>query len=142
MSLDLSGLNGLLAGLAPEQQTYAKREIARHFKRRFISRLKKQTDVNGRRFQRRVKRNENRKMLQGFTQSKRLNVRYHKAGFFIGYRGGFAERARIHNLGLHDRIRNRLGEQQSVHYPARQWVGVNLDDKNAILKILARYYGK
>jgi len=137
--MNLHGLSPLFKALSEERQQFARREIARYLRRSMVRRLRQQQDINDQAFTPRIRRDERRKMLQGFARPNRLLTRYHSAGFDIGYAGGFGQRARIHNLGLHDRIKNRFGTLSEVHYAARQWVGVNDDDIAAIHLIITRH---
>ncbi len=137
--MNLNGLSPLFKALSPESQTFAQKEIARYLRRSMVRRLRQQQDINNKSFTPRIRRDENRKMLQGFARPNRLLTRYHSAGFEVGYAGGFGKRARIHNLGLHDRIMNRFGKMSDAKYAAREWVGVSEDDIAAINLILARH---
>ena len=137
--MNLTGLSPLFESISAERQKFAQREIARYLRQSMVRRLRQQQDVNDRSFTPRIRRDENRKMLQGFTKPTRLLTRYNAAGFEVGYAGNYGKRARIHNLGLHDRIRNRFGKMSDAKYAAREWVGVNQDDIAAINLILARH---
>lgn len=137
--MNLTGLSPLFKALSPESQQFAQREIARYLRRSMVRRLRRQQDVNDKSFTPRIRRDENRKMLQGFARPNRLLTRYNAAGFEIGYAGSYGKRARIHNLGLHDRIKNRFGQMTNVKYPAREWVGVSEEDIAAINLIISRH---
>lgn len=137
--MNLTGLSPLFNAISADQQKNAQREIARYLRRSMVRRLRHQQDVNQKSFTPRIRRDENRKMLQGFSRPNRLLTRYNSAGFELGYAGTFGKRARIHNLGLHDRIKNRFGKMTDAKYAAREWIGVSDDDIAAIQLILARY---
>lgn len=137
--MKLEGLSPLFKALSPERQKFAQREIARYLRQSMARRLRQQQDVNEKSFTPRIRRDENRKMLQGFSKPSRLITRYNSAGFEVGYAGGFGKRARIHNLGLHDRIKGRFGKLNDVKYAPREWVGVSDDDIAAIHLILSRH---
>lgn len=137
--MNLTGLSPLFKALSPESQQFAQREIARYLRRSMVRRLRQQQDVNDKSFTPRIRRDESRKMLQGFARPNRLLTRYNAAGFEIGYAGNYGKRARIHNLGLHDRIKNRFGKMSDAKYAAREWVGVSEDDIAAINLIISRH---
>ena len=137
--MNLDGLSSLLNALSTERQKFAQREIARYLRQSMVRRLRQQQDVNYKAFTPRIRRDENRKMLQGFAKPSRLLTRYYSAGFAVGYASGFGKRARIHNLGLHDRIRGRFGKLNDAKYAAREWIGVSDDDIAAIHLIISRH---
>lgn len=141
MSVDTSGLEAIYEALSKKRQRYALLEINRYFRRSLGRRLRQQTDVKGKSFTPRVKRNEKRKMLLGFAKPNRLKTQITESGFMLGYTGKQADRARIHNLGLMDRVRNKFKQIQTVRYPAREWVGISEDDITQVHLILARHLG-
>lgn len=140
MSENLLGLENILDGLSEKNQRYAKLEIARYVRRAWARRLKKQVDVEGKSFTPRVNKREKRKMLLGFADQRRMRTQQTATGVKIGYAGGhYSRRARVHNLGLPDQIKDKFGKLHTVYYPGRGWVGLNETEITAIHRIVARY---
>ena len=130
-------LDNFLVGLSPQQLTVAKREIGKYLNKRLKQRLASQQTVDGGSFI--PRRGNGGKMLKGFA--KRTRTQIESESVMVGYGGGDARLARIHNLGLLDRIKSQSGKYVMANYPERQWVGLSAEDEQRIMTILERQLG-
>lgn len=130
-------LDNFLAALLPGQLAAAKREIGKYLSTRLKQRIKGQQTVDGGGFA--PRRGKGGKMMKGFAR--RTKTEMGAESVAVGYRGRDAKLARVHNLGLVDRIRSQTGTMVMADYPARQWVGMNADDEQEIIAILMKQFG-
>lgn len=150
---DLSGLDDLFAALSDKQQAKARYEIAKYLRKTMRRRLTDQEDVHDNPFEPRQRekyqydnrisadkplfmRKRKLKMLLGFRDQAYLNIEQTDDSVSVGYNGRAGRLARVHNLGLRDRVGKRGGGYQWAQYPARQWIGINDRDEDAIRDIL------
>ena len=129
-------LDSLLAGLTTAQFIVARRKISQHLKKSLKQRLASQQTVGGNGFV--PRRGKGDAMLTGFIR--RTRSRSDRDSIAVGYSGRDAQLAKIHNLGLIDRIKSQSGRYVIADYPARPWVGINADDEAAIIAILQQCF--
>lgn len=129
-------LDSLLASFTPEQFVAARREISKYLKASLKQRLVSQQTVESGSFA--PRRGKGGAMLKGFIS--RTRSRSDRELVAVGYSGHDAKLARVHNVGLMDRIRSQSGQYIIADYPARPWVGISADDEAAIIAILQQQF--
>jgi phage virion morphogenesis protein len=125
-------LDSWLAALSPEQFATARREIGQYLSQTLKKRLATQQTADGAAFMQR--RGKGGKMLIGFIS--RTRIKSDAESISVGYKGQDARLAKVHNLGLIDRIKSQAGYYVIADYPARPWMGISAKDEAAILAIL------
>ena len=128
----------LLARLSPPQLRQLTRRIALELKRRTAERIRQQVDPEGNRYvprkpqpawrqkQGRVKRQA---MFVKMGGGRHLKTASDTASAAVGFSGRVARIAKVHQLGLRDRV-SRLG--QDYDYPRRELIGFTDADREWI----------
>lgn len=139
----------MLATLSPAQRRQAATRIARALRRSQIRRIAAQRNPDGSAFEPRknrealrtrrgaIKRRANSPMFSKLRQQRWLRMEVDSDQAAVGFAATTASRiARVHQLGLRDRVSNRPGSPEAS-YPARQLIGFSQEDLALVTGIVA-----
>lgn len=73
------------------------------------------------------------KMMKGLRLARNLKAKASPAGVSVGWSGRAGAIARVHHLGLRDRVKQR---GVIVKYQRRELIGMNSDDQDGISQIV------
>ncbi|WLE59276.1 phage virion morphogenesis protein [Burkholderia plantarii] len=143
-------VGGLLGKLDAAGRRAAARDIAMAVRKNQQARIARQLNPDGSAFDPRKRpaksagkglrgkrgRLKRQAMFVKLRTARYLRVESNAEGFAIGYAGSVANVARVHQLGLRDRVAPRGPEYK---YPARRLLGLSADDVALIHDLLLKH---
>jgi len=134
-------VDGVIASLDPAARAKLFASMGRLLRRVNAKRITQQKDPDGRRWAPRKPRREQvrrkRKMLLGLRKARHMKVKASADGVAVGFEGRTAHIARIHHLGLRDRLKGGDGKAGPlVRYSQRGLLGLARSDAEAIQELI------
>jgi len=134
-------VDGVIASLEPAARVKLFTAMGRLLRRVNAKRITQQQDPDGRRWPPRKPRRDQvrrrRKMLLGFRKARHMKVESSANAVATGFEGRTARIARIHHLGLRDRLKGSDGEAGAlVRYSRRRLLGLAQVDVESVQQLI------
>ncbi|MDH2998106.1 phage tail protein [Pasteurellaceae bacterium LFhippo2] len=140
-----TSFSALLVNISKPRRRLLYQQIGRELARNHRRRIKAQQAPDGSRYAPRKKQKKVKgkiktdKMFKKLVKPKHLKVRFENEGVSLGFTGGDAAIAKIHQEGLMGRVKKEFGWK--VRYAKRELLGFEKDDlkmiENFVLKAIA-----
>lgn len=141
MNADMRDWNKLLAALSPNERKKLTRKLAMVQRRNAISRIKKNIDPDGNKFEKRKPQKYNvkkGKMMKKIGQARRMKIRATPNFATVTYKNGLdAYIAGVHQEGEEVKV----NKHTKVKYPKRALYGFAKDDDKVLAKEVQKHLG-